>query len=87
LKKIVLFLLLLVFSRKLTAGDDFCGIRNSSFQDGESISFVVFYNVIGMYVNAGDATFNVALDHINNKPVYHVVGLGTSNPSYDWILK
>ena len=87
MKKIVLFLLLISISRRLTAGDDFCGIRNTSFQDGESISFVVFYNVIGMYVNAGDATFNVSLDRVNNKPAYHVVGIGTSNPSYDWIFK
>jgi hypothetical protein len=40
-----------------------------------------------MYVNAGDATFNVSLDRVNNKPAYHVVGTGTSNPSYDWIFK
>lgn len=86
-KKWVMMILLVSFSCRLTAGDDFCGIRNTSFQDGESISFVVFYNVIGLYVNAGDATFNVSLDRINNKPVYHVVGIGTSNPSYDWIFK
>lgn len=86
-KKLILFVLLLSVSRRLTAGDDFCGIKNTCFQDGESISFVVFYNVIGMYVNAGEATFNLSLEHINNKPAYHVVGLGTSNPSYDWIFK
>ena len=86
-RKWILFLLLVSFSRRLTAGDDFCGIHNTTFQEGESISFVVFYNVIGIYVNAGDATFNVALDRINNKPVYHVVGTGNSNPSYDWIFK
>jgi hypothetical protein len=86
-KKFILFVLLLSFSRGLTAGDDFCGIKNTSFQEGESISFVVFYNVIGLYVNAGDATFNVSLEHLNNKAVYHVIGKGTSNPSYDWIFK
>lgn len=86
-RKLILFILLLSLSRRLTAGDDFCGIKNTCFQDGESISFVVFYNVIGMYVNAGEATFNLSLEHINNKPAYHVVGLGTSNPSYDWIFK
>lgn len=87
LKKILLFIILLGVSRHLTAGDDFCSIRNTSFQDGESISFVVFYNVVGMYVNAGDATFTTTLERMHNKPVYHVVGLGTSNPSYDWIFK
>ncbi|MCX6207720.1 MAG: DUF3108 domain-containing protein [Bacteroidetes bacterium] len=86
-RKLILFVLLISFSRRLTAGDDFCGIKNTCFQEGESISFVVFYNVIGMYVNAGEATFNLSLEHINNKAAYHVVGLGSSNPSYDWIFK
>lgn len=87
MKKILLVFLLLCIYRPLTAGDDFCGIRNTSFQDGESISFVVFYNVIGLYVNAGDANFTTKLEYLNNKPVYHVVGVGNSNPSYDWIFK
>ncbi len=86
MKKIFLIVLLLVVSR-LTAGDDFCGIRNTSFQEGENISFVVFYNVIGMYVNAGEANFSIGLERMNNKTVYHVVGIGNSNPSYDWIFK
>lgn len=87
MKKLLLVVLLLCIYRPLTAGDDFCGIRNTSFQDGESISFVVFYNVIGLYVNAGDANFTTKLEYLNNKPVYHVVGVGNSNPSYDWIFK
>jgi len=71
----------------LRAGDDFCGIRNFAFQDGENISFVVFYSVIGVYINAGSATFNTSVEKLNGKSVYHVTGLGSSNPSYDWIFK
>ena len=41
----------------------------------------------GIYVNAGTANFTLSLDKINNKPCYHVVGDGKSNPSYDWIFK
>jgi hypothetical protein len=72
---------------RLTAGDDFCGIRNTSFNAGEVISFVVFYNVVGLYVNAGNASFTTTLERLNNKPVYHVVGDGKTNSSYDWIFK
>ncbi len=54
---------------------------------GEQISFVVFYNVIGIYVNAGNASFTTSLEKINNKPVYHVVGDGKTNSKYDWIFK
>jgi hypothetical protein len=67
--------------------DEFCGIRNRAFNAEEQLSFTVFYAVAGVYVNAGNATFSCYLDKMNNKPVYHVVGEGATNPSYDWIYK
>jgi hypothetical protein len=48
---------------------------------------VFFYSVLGIYVNAGTATFNVTLEKLDNKPVYHAVGEGHSNSNYDWIFK
>lgn len=72
---------------QLNVGDEFCGLRNLSFQDGESIGYTVFYNALGIYVNAGSATFTVTQEKLNNKPVYHIVGIGSSNTSYDWIFK
>lgn len=63
-KKILIAFLLLVLVKPLSAGDDFCGIRNYAFQSGEQISFTVFYNVIGLYVNAGNATFTVNAEKI-----------------------
>ena len=64
-----------------------CNLANYSFGYGEQINYKIFYNVIGLYVDAGNASFTVEPAKINNKPAYHVVGLGTSNPSYDWIFK
>ncbi|MBX9734027.1 MAG: DUF3108 domain-containing protein [Chitinophagaceae bacterium] len=87
MKKLVLILCICFTSIRLSAGDDFCGIRNFAFKDGEQISFNVFYSVIGIYVNAGAATFTVQTEKLNNKPVYHIIGEGTSNSSYDWIFK
>jgi len=72
---------------RLSAGNDFCGLSNMSFNAGEVITFKIFYNVIGLYVDAGTASFSVSNEKLNARPVYHVVGLGTSNPSYDWIFK
>ena len=40
----------------LSAGDDFCGVRNTTFQAGEIITFKVYYT-LGVYVAAGEATF------------------------------
>jgi hypothetical protein len=54
---------------------------------GESITFSVYYSVIGIYINAGTANFTLSLEKLNNKPVYHAVGTGTSNSKYDWIFK
>ena len=59
----------------------------TAFKAGEQIKFTVFYNVIGVFVNAGTATFNTDLVKINNKPVYHVVAEGVTNRKYDWIFK
>ena len=83
-------LLLLFFSLmfiRLSAGNDDCIISNYSFGAGEVIQFKIFYNVIGLYVDAGSASFTIENMKINNRPVYHVTGLGNSNPSYDWIFR
>ncbi len=87
MKKILLLITLFFAGRSSMAEDEFCGIRNMAFQDGESISFQIFYSVIGLYVNAGTANFSVGTEQLNNKTSYHVIGTGTSNPSYDWIFK
>jgi len=67
--------------------DTFCGIQNKAFKADEEIGYTVYYAVAGVYVNAGDATFTTKLETMNNKPVYHCVGDGKTNPSYDWIYK
>ncbi|MBS1592278.1 MAG: DUF3108 domain-containing protein [Bacteroidetes bacterium] len=87
MKKIITGLLLAVISFPLKAGDDFCGVKNFAFHEGENLTYVVFYSVIGVYINAGTATFNTSLENYNGKHVYHVTGTGFSNPSYDWIFK
>ena len=87
MKKFLIIVISTFSWMKLTAGDDFCGIRNTTFNSGEQISFNIFYSVAGIYVNAGTANFALSLDKINNKICYHVVGDGRSNSSYDWIFK
>lgn len=87
MKKILLVLVILFSWKNLSAGDDFCGIKNTAFNNGEFISYNVFYNVAGIYVNAGTATFTLSNTSINNTPCFHVVGEGRTNSSYDWIFK
>ncbi len=87
MRRLVLIILSTLTYFKLSAGDDFCGIRNTAFSSNEILVYNVFYSVIGLYVNAGTATFSMHLERMNNKPVYHVIGAGNSNSSYDWIFK
>ena len=58
-----------------------------AFQPQEKISYNVYYNVIGLYVHAGSATFTTASEKWQDEDVFHVVGEGSTNPKYDWIFK
>lgn len=61
--------------------------QGPAFQAGEKITYTVFYNVIGMYVNAGTATLSISSTKMLNNDVLHVVGEGSTNSKYDWIFK
>lgn len=86
MKKALLSTLLLLNAIALTAGDDFCGIRNTAFQAGETTTFTVYYT-LGVYIAAGEATFSVNLEKFNNKPVYHITGEGKTYGFYDNFFK
>jgi hypothetical protein len=58
-----------------------------AFQPSEKISYTVYYNVLGIYVDAGSATFTTSSEKLDNSDVFHVVGEGSTNPKYDWIFK
>ncbi len=79
--------LLLVHALHLNAGDDFCGIRNTTFQSGESLTFKVYYTISGIYFGAGEAKFSVNLERLNNKAVYHITGDGKTYSFYDNFFK
>jgi len=83
----IIVLLLLVLSFPLRADNDFCAVRNSAFVAGETLTFKVFYTVAGLYVAAGEASFNNSLEMLNNRPVYHIVGDGKTYPFYDGFFK
>ena len=84
---LLVILLLLVHSIHLNAGNEFCAVRNNAFQAGESLTFKVFYTLAGIYVGAGEATFKVNLERLNNKAVYHIVGDGKTYSFYDGFFK
>ena len=87
MRKIIYSFLFLIIVSPLKAGDDFCGLHNAAFQGGERIDYSIYYSVIGLFVNAGNASFTANLEKINNRTAYHVIGDGSSNAKYDWIFK
>jgi len=60
-----------------------CAIKNTSFKEGEEITMKVFYNSLGIYIGAGEATFSTSLERFNGKSVYHCVGEGKSYSFFD----
>lgn len=86
-KTLINIFLLLLTPFISMAQKDFCGITNRSFQPGESVTYKVYYNMGWIWAGAGTATFTTELTKYNNKPVYHVKGIGKTYDSYEWFYK
>lgn len=82
MKRPLLITLLLATSLALNADDEFCGIRNTAFQAGETSVFRVYYT-LGVYIAAGEASFTITPERLNNRPVYHITGEGKTYSFYD----
>ena len=93
MKLTLVFILILFVSAsykpdvQVTTGDEFCGLRNSAWQSGESINFHVYYTLAGIYVYGGEANFNINSEKYNGKPTYHIVGAGKTNSFFDGFFK
>jgi len=87
MKKYYFLLIIILLSTHFDASAQTAAIQNFAFQPQEKISYNVYYSVIGIYVNAGTATFTTSSERFQNADVFHVVGEGSTNSSYDWIYK
>ena len=85
--RITATLLILLTCSTLKAGDEFCGLRNHSFQAGEVVTMMIYYSTLGIYVSAGEATFTTNLERYNGKTVFHCIGEGRSYPFFDNFYK
>jgi hypothetical protein len=87
MKKYYFLLIIILLSTHFDASAQTAAIQNFAFQPQEKISYNVYYNVIGIYINAGSATFTTSHEKMQDADVFHVVGEGKTNPHYDWIFK
>ncbi len=86
-KGLLLLFTIALCANSATTQSDFCGIKNTSFKEGEKLVFKVYYNMASLWVGAGYATFNTKLEEFNNRKVYHIIGDGKTMKSYDWFFK
>jgi len=82
MKKALFSLLVFLRCLVLNAGDEFCGIHNTAFQAGETSTYTVYYT-LGVFIAAGEASFVINRENLNNKPVYHITGEGKTYSFYD----
>src|SRR5690606_10561924 len=84
---LVLTFFTLFLPKTLFAQNDFCGLTNTSFKDGEQLRFKVYYNMGKIWVGAGEAVFTSKATTLNGKNVFHIVGDGKTLKSYEWFYK
>lgn len=66
---------------------ELCNLKNTAFNTGEKISYTIYYNVIGLYVNAGKTDLTVQSSIFNDNESFTFIAIGKSNSNYDWIFK
>jgi hypothetical protein len=87
IKRTLLFLLILGGLATQANTESACYAKNNAFRTGEKVVFHVYYTLAGIWVHAGNVSFTATLTKLNNKPVYHLVGDGSTLPGYDWIYR
>jgi hypothetical protein len=87
MKCLLLIIISLATIRPAFAQSDFCGINNTSFRAGESITFKVYYNLGKLFIGAGEAVFTSNLEKLNGRDVYHMIADGKTFRTYDWFFK
>lgn len=63
------------------------GFVNTSFKEGEKLTFRVFYNMGFIWINSGTADFTVTPEVYDNEAVYHLLGVGRTAKSFEWFYK
>ncbi|SDG40885.1 DUF3108 domain-containing protein [Chitinophaga filiformis] len=84
---LLLIIISLATIRPAIAQTEFCGLRNTSFIAGESITLKVYYALGKLFIGAGEAVFTCNLEKLNGRDVYHVTGEGKTFRTYDWFFK
>lgn len=83
---LILFLIFnthFLFSQTIEEDLSACNIFNKTFQPGEEITYIVYYNWRFFWMDAGEVTFRVEAENGE----YHLSVVGETYLSYDWFFK
>ena len=87
IKKTLLLLFFIVIHHPLSAQENYCSIVNTSFKNLEKLYYRVYYNMGVIWIHAGNVSFSVNQKQLEGKEVFHIVGDGKTNKSYEWFYK
>jgi hypothetical protein len=83
----ILIACLIITGGHVLSQNDFCSARNTSFKDGEKLTFRVYYNMGFVWITAGYADFTIKGEEMNTHKVFHITGDGKTARSYEWFYK
>lgn len=63
------------------------GQKNTSYKDGERLTFRVYYNMSFIWINSGNAQFTIDQKEMNGHSAYHITGSGRTARSFEWFYK
>lgn len=82
-----IFMLFLLLSFFFSEAQNTCKVNNHTFKENELFSYKIYYNWGAIWVAAGEASFGATKVEVNDQPVYHFTGLGSTYSKYDWFYK
>ncbi|MDA3954894.1 MAG: DUF3108 domain-containing protein [Bacteroidales bacterium] len=81
------FIIILVFANAITVNSQSIVNQFPVFNAGEKVTYDASYNWGFIWINAGNAEFNVKDTIYRGVDSYHFNVYGSSIPSYDWLFK
>lgn len=88
LSKLILLILLQIFLPvTLYSQIGKCNVTNRAFAPGESLLYIVSYNIFIFWTDVGIVNFTVSEAEKNRQQLLHLHGTGRSFPTWDWFFK
>ncbi|MBE9469588.1 MAG: DUF3108 domain-containing protein [Bacteroidetes bacterium] len=82
MKKFVLFFILFFYTVVISYSQ--CNNKVTAFTYGEKLTYSVYYNFSFLWLNAGEAHFDIYKKIYENRPVFYFKSFGKTINQYEW---